>query len=545
VSALLAALSTHVLAGRSQEGKAPVEPILYVGVHHLPEKLSPATAWTNSETQAIELLFESLVEPRYDRELGQFYRPLLAASLPEPGAGGRHFQLSRTAHWSDGKPMTSPDVRHTAQILAESGRAPEWRDLLEEPRVENDPYAIDIAYRRLPLDPLARLSFKILPQTFAGKGLFQADDPAFAAAPVGSGPFRYAGRQVHDGRTCAVFTANPHYRRPGLPHIREIRFYVSSDPVADFRDPNHPLHLLLDVPTDRLGALKAAPAPTIHTLYSRRVNFLALNHRVPLLQNQFLRLAIAHAIDRERILNGRFRGVTMDFTGLAFRPRVLHPEFHHALNGPFPADSWANTPSVTDQSYLLRLDLARADALKSAAKHVELTLKYPDDDPRVAAACRDIAQHVTQLDAGDKFALRIKLVPLPPRQLKEAVDRRDFELAYYHHDYADESYWLWPLFDTRREAMQQGGSNILGYKNDDVLEKLFRDTMAERDFTRLRERTHALHAHLYETMPLIPLWQLDAHVAVHPDLSLPVGRLDPLRIFAGADDWTLRPRSSD
>ena len=219
--------------------------------------------------------------------------------------------------------------------------------------------------------------------------------------------------------------------------------------------------------------------------------------------------------------------------------------------------SAGNGAKILTGTYRLRLDLAKADALKfaekSGVKQIELTLKYPDDDPRVVTACRDIADHVTRLDAGKQFSLRLKLVPLPPRQLKEAVDRRDYDLAYYHQDYADESYWLWPLFDTRREALQPGGSNFpqpggsnfLGYKNDDHLEKLFRDAMAERDFARLRERTHAVHAHLYEMMPLIPLWQLDVHVAIHPSLGLPLARLDPLRVFAGVEDWTLRPRSPE
>ncbi len=525
------------------------QPVLYVGVRDLPEKLSPATAWTDSEIQAVELLFESLAEPRYDRELGQFYRPELAVNLPEPGGGGRRFRLPRDARWSDGKPVTSFDVRHTAELLARSGRAPEWHDLLEEPRVESDPYSIDFSYRRLPLEPLARLAFKVLPQSFQGKTLFAADDPAFAAQPVGTGPFRYVGRQLHDGRTCAVFTANPHYHRLGLPHIREIRFVAA----GDWRDAPQSMHLLVDFPTDRLDALKAASFG-IQMLYSRRVNFLAVNHRVSALQDQNLRRALAHAIDRETILNAHFRGIAVDFSHWTLLPRVLHPDLHHTLNGPFPAGSWAIAPSVPAEprdaaTYRLRLALANSYALKAAEKsgikHIELTLKYPDDDPRVAAACQAIADQVTRLDAGKDFTVRLKLVPLPPRQLKEAVDRRDFELAYYRQDYADETYWLWPLFDTRREALQPGGSNFLGYKNDDHLEKLFRDTMAERDFARLRDRTHALHAHLYEMMPLIPLWQLDVPVAIHPGLSLPIARLDPLRVFAGVEDWTLRPRSSE
>ena len=46
-------------------------------------------------------------------------------------------------------------------------------------------------------------------------------------------------------------------------------------------------------------------------------------------------------------------------------------------------------------------------------------------------------------------------------------------------------------------------------------------------------------------MPLIPLWQLDVHLAMHPDLTLPVARLDPQRVFAGVEDWTLRRRAAE
>jgi len=524
--------------------------ILYVGIGELPDQLSPATAWMDAETQAVELLFERLVEPRYDQQLGQFYRPALAVSLPALLPGGRRFRLAQGARWSDGKPVTSVDVRHTVQLLGASGRAPEWEDLLQVPRVEDDPRRIDFQFRQMPFDPLAPLAFQVLPPSFRGRALFRTDDDAFAKSPVGSGPYRYAGRQEHDGRTCAVFTANPYYHRLGLPRVREVRFFVSRDPVADLRHPTRPMHLFLDLPTDRIDALRAVSIPEIHTLKSRRVTFLAVNHRVPALADQNLRRALAHAINRERILNDRFRGIAVDIHGWTITPRLLHPEFHQALNGPFPARSWANDPAVPaeprdTEAYRARLDLAKAYARQSGIRRAELTLKFPHDDPRVARACHDLADQVAQLSADAGFSLRLKLLPLSPRELKADVDRHDYELAYFHLDYADESYWLWPLFDTRPEALRPGGSNFLGYKNDDVLGKLFRDTMGQRDFARLREGMQALHARLYERMPLIPLWQLDMHVAVHPDLTLSAARLDPLRVFAGMEEWTLRPRAPD
>src|SRR5262249_25594161 len=152
---------------------------------------------------------------------------------------------------------------------------------------------------------------KVLPPRFGSGPLAQADDEAFARAPVGSGPFVFAGRFEADGRTYVRFTANPHYRgraTHGTPQGREVRFFVSRDPVADFAHKSAPLHLLLDVPTQELGQLKAAGVCEINTLPTRRVYFLAVNHRDGLLANQAVRRALAHAIDRPALLADHFGG---------------------------------------------------------------------------------------------------------------------------------------------------------------------------------------------------------------------------------------------
>jgi hypothetical protein len=97
-------------------------------------------------------------------------------------------------------------------------------------------------------------------------------------------------------------------------------------------------------------------------------------------------------------------------------------------------------------------------------------------------------------------------------------------------------YWLWPLFDGRPEALQPGGANFLGCE-DAKLEELFRAAMGRREFAEVHKHTHEIHARLYDTMPLIPLWQLDTHVAVHPALRLT--HLDPLRVFDDVANWKL------
>src|SRR5262249_60674404 len=100
------------------------------------------------------------------------------------------------------------------------------------------------------------------------------------------------------------FTANPYYVRGGRadrPYIREIHFYVASDPARDLRAPARPLHLLLDLPTARLKGLRDAGVKDVRALRNRRVYFLAVNHRPAALGDQDLRRASPHALDRQRL----------------------------------------------------------------------------------------------------------------------------------------------------------------------------------------------------------------------------------------------------
>jgi peptide/nickel transport system substrate-binding protein len=517
--------------------------ILYVGVRSLPEFLSPATAWTDPERQAVELLFERLLRESYDEGLGERYRPELAAGPPTVIPGGRRFRLRPGARWSDGRRVTALDVRHTAQLLARADlpwRTPEWADLLEPPTAP-DPLRIEFHFRLDYLDPRGSLSFPVLPES-----LERADDEKYGRAPLGSGPFKFAGRRREDGRDCAVFVAvHP------APQIREIRFVAVADPAKEVADPKRPLHLLLGLPTEALAPLRQAGVKDLRTLEDRRVYFLAVNHRLPELANVNVRRALALGIDREAILTAHFRGGHAGRQALGALGAALalaasdvpdgHRDFHRALNGPYPPKSWACAPASRVPAELYDPELARsllkAAREKEGVKEVKLTLKYPQDEPGVAAACREIARQLAALGEAAGCPIQLQVEAVPPRELRRALQERTYALAYHHLDYGDETYWLWPLFDDQPAALRPGGSNYLGYQDAD-LAGLFRNAMAHRDFARVRTITHNIHAHLHERMPLIPLWQLDTHLAVHADLT-PVG-IDPLRIFGDVACWRLK-----
>jgi ABC-type transport system substrate-binding protein len=524
-------------------------PILYVGVRALPTHFSPATAVTDTDRQAVELLFEGLVKQSTAAGGALRYNPALAEGRPRVVPHGREFTLARDAFWSDGRRVTATDVRHTVHLLKSAdldGRNSAWGRLVEDPRVEGSAYQVAIALRHGFIDPLSLMTFKVLPHEYQGRPLDRADDKDFGACPVGSGPFVLQGPATEEDTNYLVFAANPYYQRagrPGRPRIREIRFFVTKDPGRALR--NERLHLLPDVRTSEIPDLVKKHGfreDDIRTLPNRRVYFLAVNHNdrdSEALQNLELRQALAHGIDREALLKSHFRAGFEGIDGEHRLVRVATPDttkLHPALNGPYPAGSWACSPDV--RANLFDPDKARLKAraaLKKLrrVKLIELKLTFPDDDPRVKAACNDMCEQLSKLADG----LRIRPRPLTPDLFRRAINQRDYQLAYCHYDYASEAFWLWPLFDPDKTARAPGGSNILRYHNDSTLESYFRSAMTRRDFKEIKKLTHFIHNRLNDRMPLVPLWQLHTHVAAHPRLE--ATGLDPLLVFTNAEEWRL------
>jgi peptide/nickel transport system substrate-binding protein len=508
-------------------------PILRVGVPSLPGKdsLSPARAASDADRWAVEMIFDSLLKPAYDAKIGQFYEPGLALATPKYNGQGRLFQLARNAYWSNGQPVTAADIAHTIRLLQDDrwpGRNVSWGDdLVEKAEVGGDPFRVNVLLKQGFLDSQSLLTFKILPQEpVPGQmALTRADDPRFGAQPVGSGPFMYEGRKSDGMRQYDLFKANPYYsgrtRKIGLPRIREIQFFHSDDPITDFKDGK--LDLLLDLKTRQVTTLKDALLAKVvvpEPMPNRRVYFLAVNHRQAPLQNADLRRALAYAIDRQEILTKVYRAAGFE-------------KIHKALNGPYPAGSWACASNIPPD--LFDVDKAktwkgRVDA--AGVRFGALSLKYPDNDRDVENAMKLLKEQVQKTTN-----FEIELKRMSPADLRRDVEMtHDYELAYYHFDYASEAYWLWPLFDPR--CTGPGGANYMGYAQDSDLESLFRNTMGFRDFHEVAERTHLIHNAIVAQMPLIPLWQLDTHVAyvtgVHPE------PFDPLLVFTDIEHWQIK-----
>jgi peptide/nickel transport system substrate-binding protein len=500
-------------------------PVLRVGVRRgmMPEYLSPARACTDTERRVMEMLFEGLLEQGPDSAGVLRYRPALAEGPPLLEPLCRKFRLPRSARWSDGKPLDCSDVVSTARNLLKENHPPAGIDLLDRAEYRSDPYRVTVWLRQGCLDPLSPMTFKVLPAD-----RMDVTDEKFAQKPVGSGPFRLNGPSTEEGRPFLGFLANPYYgERPGklgLPRIHEVRLFVTLDPVKDLRGGR--LDMALDLTAAEAAALRekpgasgvrvlpevgATPAP------NRRIWFLAVNHRKPTLSNRDVRRALALSINREKLLDEHFRG------GL---------KVHQALNGPFPARSWAckqtGKDSLDPYNIELARGLAKTQAVQKALQGTTLTLKYPEGDEPLAKAMAALAAQVREVIGAN---LEPRAVGL--RDLRRDVEEtQSFDLAYYYYDFPDETFSLRPLLG----RVGDEADNYLGYKSNDV-DTLLREASRHRYFPKVREAVQSLNEVLDTDMPLIPLWQLDPLIAIGADVETPP--FDPLLVFTDIAQWKL------
>ena len=502
---------------------------LVVGTRRIPEKMSPALARFDSEQQVVELLFEGLLEPIPDAQLGTNYRLGLTSAKPRVITGGRKIEIVTNAEWTDAgnSPLTARDVLATLQMQRER---PESVGNIagNVSQMASEGNVLNLSFRSLPPDPRAWLTFKVLPGRWMIERKLAWDDEAFARNPIGSGPFRlppgYVPPQSGIAPSDFRLIANAEFskRYPGTPGIREIR-YSDVAPIRDLVNEvrSDRIHVLTDVPTAELPNYEALPNATVATAANpHRIQILAINHRIAALQNPEVRRGIQAAIQREAILNDVFR--------------AGQKQYHRALTGPFPPDSWAVPKGAAS------LDRASTKIVTAATP---LTLIYPMDDPLAKAACDRIAKQVS--DAG--LALIAEGV-LPRMFVLRLESEHRYDLAYTNFDYPDDWYpqALAQLLDG--SASNRGGRNFLGYlapkTNASVADRQFSGSLSNllqsRDFDGVwKPRAQEIHAKFAEVVPFVPLWQLDRHTVVSKRVKMPFPAqlLNPTTLFADVRNW--------
>lgn len=232
---VLAGLGAGAIVPRAAAAQAGHGDTLRIALTQEPATLNPVVGTLAVETDVGALLFSGLT--RYDENGTQI--PDLAERVPTRANGGIApdgrsitYHLVRNAHWHDGVPVTSEDVKFTFAALMNPKNNVVVREPYDEmARVETpDPYTVRIVLKR-PWAPAIqgfsnRIDGSIVPAHLLAK-LDDLNHADFNASPIGTGPYKLVA--WHRGSDM-VFDADPAYFR-GAPKIAHIvtRFLVNDN----------------------------------------------------------------------------------------------------------------------------------------------------------------------------------------------------------------------------------------------------------------------------------------------------------------------------
>ena len=368
------------------------------------------------------------------------------------------FHLRKGVRWHDGHPFTAADVLFTYEVTIDPKTPTAYAgDFLKVKKAEIlDTHTFRVTYDKPFAPALMSWGAAVLPKhLLAGKDITRSP---LSRRPVGTGPYRFkewvTGQKV-------VLTANPDYFE-GRPYIDGHITRIIPDTATMFLE-------LRAGNIDRMGLTPLQyKRQTENNLFRKNYNkyrylsfsyvYLGYNLRKPLFADQRVRRAIAHAVNKQEIIEGVMLGLAREATG------------------PYKPGTWAYKADVKTYPY----DPPRARALLAEAG-------WRDGGDGVLK--KDGELFVFEIITNQGNEIRAKCAEIIQRRLAEVgitVRIRVVEWAAFVNDFIKKGrfdatilgwsvsmdpdiYDVWHSSKTKPDEL-----NFIGYRNaevDDLLEK--------------------------------------------------------------------------
>jgi peptide/nickel transport system substrate-binding protein len=266
---------------------------------------------------------------------------------------------------------------------------------------------------------------------------------------------------------------------------------------------------------DRLSPWEVASAAvggvTVHRYATPTVHVLIPNPSKPLVAHRTMRRAILYGIDRQGILRRSLVG-GQELAGCDL------------ISGPLPRGAagdrfaYGYDPKIEPRPYepgtgLLLAQLAIGETLGAGKTVQPLVLAYPAE-PVARAACQSIARQLKLLN------LQITL-----KEQKPGEPAGDFDLRYAQVVVREPAVDAWRLL---------GPGGVAGSCSPAMLLAL-RGVDSAADKQDAAAKLQAVHRLAAAELPVIPLWQLAEHFAVHESVKGVAER--PGSLYEGVEQW--------
>lgn len=503
--AAAALLAAALLPGCGQGSAAAPRDTLTLALDSNPTTLDPRLATDAVSYRLTQLLYVPLVqaEPRGD------FVPDLAEAWESPDDRTVVFHLRRGVRFHHGPEVTAEDVRYTFDSIRDPAlRSPLAGGLEPIARIETpDPYRA-IFHLKAPYAPLlGALAVGIVPKDLAAGGHDLAHNP------VGAGPFRFARWIPHER---VELVANPEYfgGRPALARLVCRIIPDSTTRLLELQRGGVDL-LAGGIPPEAFPRLSALPNVVVLEAESNSLSYIGFNLEDPVLKDVRVRRAIAHAVDRQAILDGLLLGRGALATGL------------------LPPGHWAYAPDVARYPYdpeAARRLLAQALGPGRAGRPVSLVYK---------TATVELSKAIAEVVQEQLARINIRL------------DIRSYEWGTFYADIKNQNFQLYALswigiadpdiyyLAFHSASLPPAGANRNRYRNPEVdrLLELGRSTLDRAARRAIYRRVQQIVA---EDLPYLPLWHGRILAAHRPHVR--GFRLYPAGDFTPLKDVTLGPR---
>jgi peptide/nickel transport system substrate-binding protein len=291
-----------VIAGcRSSHRDVPAD-YLVVGIEANPAQLDPRYATDANAVRIGNLIYNSLLRADDKLEL----RPELAESWSMIDPQTFQFVMRTDVKFHNGQPLTAADVKYTFEsILDPANRSPK-RALLKQ-------------LRNIELDGSHRLRFHLnaphapFVEHFT-LGIVPQGSPPNSRTPPGSGPFML--QEFESGEKVTLKT-NPAYWE-NQPALQGVVFKIVPDAMVralEFKQGAIDF-MQNDLDPDMLPWLKNLAGAEVSTHQGTTFQYLGINLTHSILKHVKVRQALAHAIDRERIIHHLLKDAGVAANGL-------------------------------------------------------------------------------------------------------------------------------------------------------------------------------------------------------------------------------------
>jgi peptide/nickel transport system substrate-binding protein len=269
---------------------------LVIGLKSSPTNLDPRVGNDNASGRIADLCCSGLIKVTPEMD----YAPDVAERWETPNDKTIIFHLNPNAKFQDGRPVTAQDVKWTYDSLMAEGFTSSKKSgysavaSIEAP----DPKTVIFHLKEPNGGIFDNLTLGILPQN--------ANADAMKMKPIGAGPYKVVEFKTDESVTLEAFDQ----WHGGPPKIKNVTVRVIPDATTLVLELTRGTvnFQVNQIPFENVATFEKSPKHQVIKKPGSVWQYLAFNLRDPMLKKVEVRRAIAHAIDRERIVKDLLRG---------------------------------------------------------------------------------------------------------------------------------------------------------------------------------------------------------------------------------------------